>query len=139
MKPSYLVVLGVLLALPLSSEARAEDVLAVTTAGDPAAGDNVFIKCSGCHQVGQGAENSIGPELNGLFGRRSGSVPGYEYSDAMKNAGLIWDAANLQEYLKNAKAKVPGTKMVFAGLAHEKDINDLLAYLKQFGPDGAKK
>ena len=108
-------------------------------AGDPAAGEKVFAKCKICHQIGEGAKNAVGPELNGLIGRHSGSAPGYNYSDANKNSGITWDEANFREYIKNPKAKVPGTKMIFAGLPKETDIDNLLAYLEQFGPDGKKK
>jgi cytochrome c len=65
-------------------------------------------------------------------------VEGYSYSPANKSSGITWDEANLKEYLKNPKAKVPGTKMIFAGLPNEKDVDDVIAYLKQYGPDGKK-
>jgi cytochrome c len=108
-------------------------------AGDPAEGEKVFAKCKICHQIGEGAKNAVGPELNGLIGRHSGTAPGYNYSEANKNSGITWDEANFREYIKNPKAKIPGTKMIFAGLPKESDIDNLLAYLQQFGPDGKKK
>ena len=108
-------------------------------AGDAAAGEDVFIKCSGCHQAGEGAENSIGPELNGVIGRKAASVPGYDYSDALKASGLIFDEQTLREFIHNPKAKVPGTKMNYAGLAKDKDIDDILAYFRKLGPDGKGK
>lgn len=107
--------------------------------GDAAAGEKVFLKCRACHQVGETAKNVVGPELNGLIGRHSGSVAGYSYSAANKNSGLTWDEATFREYIKDPKAKIPGTKMVFAGLKTDKEIDDIIAYLKQFGPDGKKK
>jgi cytochrome c len=107
-------------------------------AQDAAAGEKVFAKCKICHQLGEGAKNLVGPELNGVVGRKAGSVEGYSYSPANKSSGVTWDEANLKEYLKNPKAKVPGTKMIFAGLPNEKDIDDVIAYLKQYGPDGKK-
>ncbi len=67
--------------------------------------------------------------------RKSGSYPGYNYSDANKNSGLIWDEATLQEYLKNPKAKVPGTKMLFPGLKRDDDIVNVIAFLKQYGSE----
>lgn len=124
---------------PLAGVVRAEDAPAAAKAGDPAAGEKVFTKCRACHQIGEGAKNSVGPELNGVIGRHSGSVPGYNYSEANKNSGLTWDEPTFREYIKNPKAKVPGTKMIFAGLTREKDIDDIVAYLEQFGPDGKKK
>lgn len=107
-------------------------------AADAAAGERVFLKCRACHQIGEGAHNSVGPVLNGVVGRKAGTYPGYNYSEANKNSGLVWDEATLKEYLKNPQAKVPGTKMTFPGLSREKDIDDVIAYLKTFGPDGKK-
>ena len=107
-------------------------------AQDAAAGEKVFSKCKICHQIGEGAKNMVGPVLNGVVGRPAGAYDGYHYSDANKNSGITWDEAALKEYLKAPKAKVPGTKMVFPGLKSDDDINNVLAYLKQFGPDGKK-
>jgi len=107
-------------------------------AEDAAAGERVFLKCRACHQIGEGAHNSVGPVLNGVVGRKAGTYPGYNYSEANKNSGLVWDEATLKEYLKNPQAKVPGAKMTFPGLSREKDIDDVIAYLKTFGPDGKK-
>ena len=86
--------------------------------------------------VGPGATNLVGPELDGLDGRHSGSVAGYTYSDANKNSGIVWDEATFKEYIKDPRAKIPGTKMVFAGIKNEQDVNDLWAYLKQFDAEG---
>ncbi len=109
------------------------------SAQDAAAGEKVFnTRCKVCHQIGEGAKNAVGPVLNGLIGRKTGSVEGYSYSDANKNSGLTWDEATFREYIKNPRAKIPGTKMVFAGLPKEEDVDNLLAFLKQFGPDGKK-
>ncbi|GAC1330818.1 MAG: cytochrome c family protein [Beijerinckiaceae bacterium] len=107
--------------------------------GDAAAGEKVFAKCKVCHQIGEGAKNAVGPQQNGLIGRKAGTVPGYSYSDANKNSGLTWDEATLKEYLKNPKAKIPGTKMIFAGLTKDQEIDDVIAYIKQFDADGKKK
>jgi cytochrome c len=116
--------------------------LAVTTgaacAQDAAAGEHVFAKCRACHQVGETARNMIGPSLNGVVGRPAGTFPGYSYSDANKKSGLTWDEATLKDYLKNPRAKVPGTKMAFPGLSSDADIENVIAYLKQFGADGKK-
>jgi cytochrome c len=109
-----------------------------SAAQDAAAGEKVFAKCKICHQIGEGAKNMVGPVLNGVVGRHSGTYEGYHYSDANKNSGITWDEATLKEYLKDPKAKVPGTKMVFPGLKSDDDIANVIAYLKQFGPDGKK-
>ena len=107
-------------------------------AQDAAAGEKVFVVCKACHQVGETAKNSVGPVLNGIIGRKAGTFPGYTYSDANKNSGLTWDEATFREYIKDPKAKIPGTKMLYTGLKDDQKIGDLLAYLKQFGPDGKK-
>ena len=109
-------------------------------AADAAAGETVFnTKCKVCHQIGEGAKNFVGPELNWLIGRTTGSVEGYNYSDANKNSGITWDEAKLKEYLANPKGVIPGTKMIFSGLSKETDRDNLVAYLAQFGADGKKK
>jgi cytochrome c len=111
----------------------------VTQAQDVAAGEQSFKKCLACHSIGEGAKNKIGPELNGLDGRHSGSAPGYSYSDANKNSGIVWSEATFKDYIKDPRAKIPGTKMIFPGIKNETEVGNLWAYLKQFGPDGAKK
>ncbi|HEV3183865.1 MAG TPA: cytochrome c family protein [Xanthobacteraceae bacterium] len=118
-------------------------VLAASTgaasAQDVAAGEQSFKKCIACHSIGPGAKNKVGPELNGLDGRKSGSAEGFNYSDANKAAGITWDEATFKEYIKDPRGKIPNTKMVFAGIKNEQEVNDLWAYLKQFGPNGEKK
>jgi cytochrome c len=112
--------------------------VSVAAAQDAAAGEKVFAKCKICHQIGEGAKNMVGPVLNGVVGRKAGSYPDYHYSDANKNSGITWDEATLKVYLADPKAKVPGTKMVFPGLKSDDDIANVIAFLKQFGPDGKK-
>src|SRR5215475_1013090 len=101
-------------------------------AQDAAAGEKVFVQCKACHQAGDTAKNGVGPVLNGLFGRKAGSVEGFVYSNGNKNSGVIWDEATFAEYIKNPKAKIPGTKMVFAGIKDEQKVKDLIAYLHTF-------
>ncbi|MFL5063696.1 MAG: c-type cytochrome [Xanthobacteraceae bacterium] len=110
-----------------------------TCAQDLAAGENSFKKCLPCHSVGDDAKNKVGPVLNGLEGRKSGTVEGYSYSEANKNSGITWSDETFKEYIRDPRAKIPGTKMVFAGIKNDKEVNDLWAYLKSFGPDGHKK
>ena len=105
-------------------------------AQDAAAGEAVFRKCRACHQVGEGARNLVGPQLNGLIGRPAASVDGYSYSAAMKDAGLTWTEANLKHWLQNPRDFLRGTKMVFAGLPRDEEVDNLLAYLKSFDRDG---
>ena len=92
-----------------------------------------------CHAVGEGAAVKVGPPLNGIVGRKAGTWPNYSYSEANKGSGIVWDEATLREYLKDPRAKVPGTKMAFAGLNKPEDIDNIIAYLKQFDLDGKKK
>ena len=120
------------------SVATAVCLVNAANAQDPAEGEKVFATCKACHQIGEGAKNAIGPELNGVVGRKAGSVAGYSYSDANKNSGITWDESNLTGYLKDPKAKVPGTKMLFAGIKDEKKVQDLIAFLKQFDAAGKK-
>jgi len=112
--------------------------LSTASAQDVALGEKVFFKCKACHQIGEGAKNAVGPVLNGIVGRKAGTYPDYSYSDANKNSGLTWDEATLKEYLKNPRAKVSGTKMIFPGLPKDEDIDNVIAYLKQFGAEGKK-
>jgi len=101
-------------------------------AQDVTAGEKVFVQCKACHQAGDKAKNGVGPVLNGLFGRKAGSVEGFIYSDGNKNSGVTWDEATFAEYIKDPRAKIPGTKMVFAGVKDEQKIKDLIAYLHKF-------
>jgi cytochrome c len=107
-------------------------------AQDAAAGEKVFMQCKACHQIGENAKNAVGPVLNGVIGRHSGSVEGYNYSPANKNSGLTWDEATFRDYIKDPRAKVPGTKMIYAGVKDEQKVSDLIAYLKQFNAQGQK-
>ncbi|MBV8525155.1 MAG: cytochrome c family protein [Acetobacteraceae bacterium] len=108
-------------------------------AQDVAAGEKQFAVCKACHQIGPNAKNGVGPELNGVVGRKAGSVSGYNYSPANKNSGLTWDEATLTKYLQNPQEVVKGTKMIFPGIKDEAKVKDVIAYLAQFGPDGQKK
>ena len=107
-------------------------------AADAAAGEKVFLACRACHQIGENARNSVGPVLNGVIGRKAGTYPDYNYSDANKGSGITWDEATFREYIKDPRGKVPGTKMTFPGIKDDFKIDDLIAFLKQFGPDGKK-
>ena len=106
------------------------------SAQDVEKGASSFKKCAICHKIGPGATNLVGPELNGLDGRHSGSVAGFSYSDANKNSGIVWNEQTFAEYIKDPRAKIPGTKMIFAGIKNEQEIKDLRAYIKQFDAEG---
>ncbi|WP_413991973.1 c-type cytochrome [Labrys okinawensis] len=106
-------------------------------AADAAKGKADFARCGVCHRVGEGAKNVVGPELNGVVGRPSAAVPGFPYSAAMKASGVTWDEGSLRAYLAKPSAFIPGTKMTFAGLSDPAVIDDVIAYLKTFKPDGS--
>jgi cytochrome c len=119
-----------LLAVAGAGEVRAQDA---------AAGEKVFAVCRACHQIGENAKNAVGPVLNGIIGRKSGSIAGYSYSAANKDSGITWDEATFRDYIKDPRAKIPGTKMIFPGLKDEQKTSDLIAFLKQYDADGKKK
>jgi cytochrome c len=110
----------------------------VTLAQDLKAGETSFKKCLACHDIGPNAKTKIGPELNGLDGRKSGSAPSFPYSDANKNSGITWSEQTFKQYIKDPRAMIPGTKMIFPGIKDEKEADNLWAYIKQFKADGSK-
>ena len=128
-----LITMAAMTAVSIAASASA------AAAQDVANGQHSFNKCLPCHAIGPDAENKIGPQLNGLDGRHSGTAPNYSYSDANKNSGIVWGEATFKDYIKNPSAVVPGTKMTFAGIKNEQEINDLWAYVKQFDADGDTK
>ncbi len=109
---------------------------AAALAQDVEKGEHSFNKCVPCHSIGPDAQNKIGPELNGLDGRHSGTAANFSYSDANKNSGIVWNETTFKQYIKNPQAMIPGTKMIFAGIKNEQEINDLWAYVSQFDADG---
>ena len=109
-------------------------------AQDAAAGEQVFKRfCTACHDIGPDAKTKLGPPLNGIDGRKSGTYEGFNYSEANKNSGITWNAESFPDYIRAPMQRIPGTKMAFVGIKNDKDIGDLWAYLKEFGPDGHKK
>ena len=120
--------LALLAGLPVAAQAQ-----------DAEAGKAVFNVCKACHAIGEGAKNQVGPVLNGLIGRKSGSIADFNYSEGMKNSNLTWDEATFAEYIANPKGKIPGNKMLFAGLKDEQKIKDVTAFLKQYDADGKTK
>jgi len=116
---TFLVLASALAALPIGAQAQDAD-----------AGKKVFARCMPCHTVDT-PQNKVGPSLQGIFGRTAGTVPGYSYTDANKNSGVVWNVEKLNEYLKNPKAFIPGTKMAFAGIPKDDERANLIAYLEQ--------
>ena len=111
----------------------------IAQAQDLAEGEKSFRKCGPCHSVGEDARNKIGPVLNGLEGRKSGTVAEYSYSEANKKAEITWSDATFKDYIQNPMAKMPGTKMAFAGIRNDKEIADLWGYLHNSRPTAANK
>ncbi|MFH1340198.1 MAG: cytochrome c family protein [Pseudomonadota bacterium] len=112
---------------------------AAALAQDVAAGKTSFNKCVACHAVGEGARNKVGPVLNGLDGRKSGTVEGFSYSQANRSSGIVWNKDQFLDYIRDPKAKIPGTRMVFAGIKNEGEAADLWAFLAQYDKDGKTK
>jgi len=98
--------------------------------GDPKAGEAIYARCMACHSL---TYNRTGPMHCGLFGRRAGTVPGFQYSEAMKHSGIVWNEKTLNEFLANPLKRVPGTAMGYAGIPDVKERRDLIAYLKWAG------
>ena len=120
----------------IAAAALIATLVGAASAQDVEKGAITCTKCAICHKIGPSATNLVGPELNGLDGRHSGSVAGFSYSDANKNSGIVWNEQTFAEYIKDPRAKIPGTKMIFAGIKNEQEIKDLWAYLKQFDAEG---
>jgi cytochrome c len=118
------------LATALLACALSLTLVPAAAAGDAAKGQKVFLKCKACHEVATD-KKKVGPSLKGVFGRTAGTVEGFAYSDAMKSSGIVWGEDTLKTYLVDPKAVVPGTKMAFAGLKKEDDIEDVIAYLEE--------
>jgi len=116
------------LACAITGRASAQDV---------AAGEKIFAVCHACHQIGVNAQAAVGPVLNGVVGRKAGTYPGYNYSDANKGSGIVWDEATLQKYLASPQGVVKGTKMLFPGLKDPAKVNDVIAYLRRYNVDGS--
>ncbi len=122
------VILGLVCACPGGA---AEPEGGTPVPGDPAAGKAVFARCQVCHTLDAGGRNGAGPNLHGLFGREAGTVAQFAYSPAMKKAGIVWDETALAAYLRDPKHFMPGTRMAFPGIADQREIADLLAYLRE--------
>ena len=121
-------VAGVILLPSLTSPAAAD--------GDATKGASTFNVCKACHRIGPSARNTVGPELNGVVGRKAASVADYSYSSALKAAGITWDEATLTQWLHSPRTLVSGTRMTFAGIRKDEDVANVIAYLKTFDAQG---
>jgi cytochrome c len=113
--------------------------MGAASAQDIAGGETSFRKCQLCHDVGENAKNKLGPGLDGLSGRKAGSVENFNYSEGLKSSGITWTQETFKEFIKDPRGTIPSTTMLFPGIKDDKELGDLWAYLKQFGPDGKKQ
>jgi cytochrome c len=113
---------------------------ATSLADDREEGEKVYKRfCFACHDIGENAKTKLGPVLNGVEGRKAGTIEGFSYSSANKASGIVWSAEAFAKYIRAPMQEMPGTKMAFVGIKNDKDIANLWSYLAQFGPDGKKK
>jgi len=107
-------------------------------AADAARGEQLYSRCIACHAL---ARDRVGPRHCGVLGRRAGSVPGFAYTDEMKNSQLVWDEKTLDRFLAKPMSVVPGTSMTYDGVPEARDRADLIAYLRQAasGPECVRK
>ncbi len=103
---------------------------AAQSTGNAVNGERLFLRCKACHTLTAGGRSRLGPTLEGLFGRRVGSLEGYQYSRALKDADFIWDQNALETWLANPSSFLPGNRMAFAGFRLKEDRKDLIAYLE---------
>ncbi len=122
MRLSAFAAAALLACVTFSSFAYAQD-------GDPVAGKAVFQRCAICHKADKDAGNGLGPNLYGIVGRKSASLPGFEYSGALKASGITWTTDNLSKWVSGPAKMVPGTKMAFGGITSKADVRNVVAYL----------
>jgi cytochrome c len=125
-------IIGVALLLGTGAETLAAQAQAPAQA-QVDAGRRLFARCTNCHEVGAGARNGFGPQLNGIVGRKAGSAPAYAYSPALKQAGFVWNEQKLVAFIRNSEKVVPGNKMRFLSFMSEKQASEIVAYLRTQG------
>ncbi len=124
MRPTARLLLAAALLVPQAALAQA----------DPARGGKLFLQCRACHTVAPADRNGVGPNLNGVVGAKAAAKPGYAFSPALSKSGIVWTNAQLDAFLKRPSAVVPGTKMMFAGIAAPQNRADIIAYLVTLKP-----
>ena len=128
-------VLGLLVAVGLTpAVVYADDLNARVAAANETRGQLLFLQCKACHDVTPALPHKVGPNLNGVIGRKAGTVSGFQFSESMRNSGLTWDLATLDAFLRQPGALVPGSGMAFAGVASDADRASLLRYLQKAAP-----
>ena len=114
-----------------SAEAPLPDVNDLLASADIKRGKTLFLQCRACHSLQDGGAHKVGPNLYGMFGREAGAAPGFTYSDAVVNSGIIWDAASMDQWLARPSDYLPGNRMVFVGIKKPQDRANLIAFLQQ--------
>lgn len=114
-------------AIAAAAIAAGNAAVMAAPAGDAARGEAIYARCFACHSLDT---DRTGPRHCGLFGRRAGSVPGFDYSPAMRASGIVWNAKTLDRFLADPVRTVPGTSMGYAGIASARERADLIAYLR---------
>ena len=100
-------------------------------AGDPVLGKRQFAPCTSCHTLAKGEPDKVGPNLHGVMGSKAGTRGAFNYSDALKKSGIVWDEAKLDEYIKKPSAFIPGNKMAFVGVVKDDVRANIVAYVKE--------
>jgi cytochrome c len=100
-----------------------------SASGNAARGAAVFLRCAACHSASKDGGNGLGPNLWGVMGRRAAALPDFPYSSALRRSKIVWTGINLSRWLAGPQKFIPGTRMAFAGLSSQKDIDDVIAYL----------
>ena len=121
-------------AILLALAATSTTIAAAPARDEAALGKRLFLRCTACHTVSAKAPGKVGPHLEGIVGRKAGSIAGFGYSPAMKGAKIVWNEATLDKWLQRPQSVVPGTTMAFAGLTKPEDRKALIAYLKKPTP-----
>lgn len=121
-------ILLLLFTVLMGAAARSQDM------GDALRGKRLFLQCQACHTLQENAAGTVGPSLAAVVGRKAASLPGFAYSPALLASGLVWDEVTLDRWLEHPNALVPGTKMIFAGVASPADRAAIIAFLKKAGP-----
>lgn len=128
---AYTTILAAGFALSSAVAASQSAPASPSPAAEIAKGKRLYIRCAACHAVTPVPQAKVGPHLQGIVGRRSAAVAGFNYSPAMRRANIVWNDATLDRWLQRPQSVVPGTTMAFAGMPNPADRRALLAYLRR--------
>ncbi len=114
-----------------AAEPESYDIGELIASADLERGEKLFLQCRACHTLGRGQGHKAGPNLYGVIGRQAGTAPGFDYSEALKNSGIVWSAETLDAWLRQPRDLVPGNRMIFMGIGKARDRASLIAYLRR--------